>query len=223
MTTLVPNASQRRSLERATSRYQQDVLRAADYLSKRGLTEEIAEEARLGFVAEPEPGHESFVGRLSIPYLAVSGVVQLRFRCLQDHDCKTEGCPKYLYETGAHPRLYNAPVVLQKTPVIAICEGEIDALSVHHLAGVPAVGVPGVASWEPFWNRLFTGYDTILVIADGDEPGMDFARSIVEGSSRRRIAPLDNARIVKMPDKEDANSFIVSEGVDAFRERLGIG
>ena len=188
----------------------------------RGLSEEIAIEARLGYVGEPATGHEHYVGRLAIPYISKAGVDQLKFRCISDHVCKNEGHAKYLYSEGDQPRLYNVLAFLEPSDVICVTEGEIDALSVHHLAGVPAVGAPGVSSWRPFWNRLFVGHTRILVIADGDDPGLEFAKSLVSGNTKRDISPLEGASIVRMPTGLDANSFIVQEGVNAFRGRLGL-
>lgn len=218
---LTPNASQRAALERATTAYQATVAEAADYLLKRGLNEEIAEEARLGFVSEPvEESHEKYLGRLVIPYLTVSGVVGNKYRCIEHEDCKAEGCAKYLCEEGFHPRLFGVTSLLERSRVVAIAEGEVDALSARYLAGIPTVGAPGASSWQGFWSRLFGGYEEVIILADGDESGMKFARSIANGNGQ--IPPLDNARIVQMPDKEDVNSVIVAEGVDAFKGRLGL-
>jgi len=34
----------------------------------------------LGVVVDPLPGHEQFLGRVAIPYVTPSGVVDIRFR-----------------------------------------------------------------------------------------------------------------------------------------------
>lgn len=210
-------------MERATSLYERDVGEAADYLLKRGLNEEIAEVARLGFVSDPiEEAHERFKGRLVIPYLTVAGVVGLKFRCIEHEDCKEVGCVKYLCEDGFHPRLYGVTALVERSSHIVISEGEINALSVRYLAGAPSVGAPGASTWKPFWSRLFGGYEEVIVIAHGDDAGVGFARAVVDGSSQRHIPPLDNARVVRMPEDEDENSIILAEGPAAFRERLGI-
>lgn len=210
-------------MERTTRLYERAVGEAADYLLRRGLNEEIAEEARLGFVSDPvEEAHERFKGRLVIPYLTVSGVVGLKFRCIEHEDCKEVGCVKYLAEDGFHPRLYGVSALLERSPHIVISEGEINALATRYLAGVPSVGAPGASIWKPFWSRLFGGYEEVVVIAHGDDAGVNFAKSIVDGSSQRRIQPLDNARIVRMPDGHDENDVILAEGAEAFRKRLGL-
>ena len=58
--------------------------------------------ARFGVVEEPEIGHEAFIGRLCIPYITKSGVVDLRFRSLNP---AVE--PKYMGMTGAETKMYN--------------------------------------------------------------------------------------------------------------------
>lgn len=209
-------------MELATQRYAESVELAGAYLVKRGLTEEIAEIARLGYVADPVAGHEALKGRLCIPYLTVAGVVQLKFRCIEDHNCKDVDHPKYLYDEGQPPRLYNVLALLESNDVVVITEGEIDALSVHHLVGIPAVGAPGVSSWKPFWHRLFAGHPRIIVVADGDDPGVDFARSLVDGNGRRDLPALEGATLIRMPAGDDSNSFIVREGTNAFRAKLGL-
>ena len=60
---------------------------AEEYLGGRGLLD-AAPQFLLGYVAEPEPGHDHrFSGMLSIPYITPAGVVGFKFRRL------TEGSP----------------------------------------------------------------------------------------------------------------------------------
>ncbi len=51
---------------------------------------------------EPDVGHEAFQGRLSIPYITKTGVVDLRFRSL--HPAVE---PKYMGMTGMETKMYN--------------------------------------------------------------------------------------------------------------------
>ena len=79
----------------------------------------------LGVVAEPEVGHEAFAGRLSIPYITKTGVVDLRFRSLNP---AVE--PKYMGMTGAETKMYNVLDVERAGDFIGVCEGEIDTLTI---------------------------------------------------------------------------------------------
>jgi len=87
--------SQKELLGRAAAKYAANIYQAEDYLASRGITREAARMARFGVVEEPEIGHEAFQGRLSIPYITKTGIVDLRFRSLNP---AVE--PKYMGMTG---------------------------------------------------------------------------------------------------------------------------
>lgn len=161
---------------------------------------ETARLARLGVVVEPETGHEAFTGRLSIPYVTKSGVVDLRFRSLNP---AVE--PKYMGLTGAETRMFNVLDVEKANDFIGVCEGELDTLTVSHCVGIPCVGVPGANSWKRHYTRLLADFERVFVFADGDQPGTEFARSLA------RELPVT---IVQMPDGEDVNSVYCSEGAE---------
>lgn len=203
-------------LEQATARYQSTVSGALPYLAARGIDPAVAAAERLGVVSEPEPGHEDFQGRLSIPYLTRAGVVNLKFRCIEDHDCKQSGHPKYLGLSGGEgkPRLYNVEAFFARSSVIGIAEGEFDALVLSHYAGLPTVGCPGVSTWQSHFPRCFQGYDLTLIFADGDDPGRQWARMI-----QKQVHP---SRVIPMPDGMDVNTVYLTEGVDGLRKRAGL-
>lgn len=215
---------QKKFLEAATNRYQWELEQsgsvfstsAYEFLAGRGLDDHTAR-YRLGVVAEPQPGHEQMAGRLAIPYLTPAGVVDIKFRCIAEHDCKEAKCRKYLCVTDGGNRLYNARAVLAAVDRVVLCEGEFDAMAVSALAGVPAVGYPGTDSWHQkaaaHWPRVFAGL-AVVVVADGDQPGIKAAKAVAK--------TLETARVVVMPDGEDSNSMLVKEGSDAFKERIGI-
>src|SRR5579863_4946438 len=101
------SAEQRLLLEKSTATYEQNVDRAAPYLVARGFTEAVARSFRFGGVPdEPLPGDETFRLRLSIPYLTPAGVVSLRFRCIDSHNCDEMGHPKYLGYPGSSTHLF---------------------------------------------------------------------------------------------------------------------
>lgn len=214
---------QRAFLEQATTEYQAQLGWASAsstsclaHLTGRGLAA-YATRYRLGAVAEPLPGHEGMRGRLAIPYITPAGVVHMKFRCVEDHDCKAAGCAKYLGAAGAGNRLYNARAVLAARDLVVICEGEFDAMSVSGPCGVPAVGYPGVKAWldakSAHWPRVFTGLD-VVVVADGDKPGVEGAKAVAKS--------IEGSKVVQMPPGSDANSVIATEGPEAFKGRLGL-
>lgn len=199
---------QKNLLGLATQKYSANIFQADDYLRQRGITQEVARLARLGVVVEPEPGHESFIGRLSIPYVTKTGVVDLRFRSLNP---AVE--PKYMGMTGAETKMYNVLDIERAGDWIGICEGELDTLTLSQCVGIPCIGVPGANSWKKHYTRLLADFERVFVFADGDQPGQEFARSLT------RELPVT---IVQMPDNEDVNSAYVKYGADFIRDKAGI-
>ncbi len=191
---------QKELLAKATDKYSESIHLAEDYLRLRGIPLEVARLARLGVVEEPEIGHEAFQGRLSIPYITKSGVVDLRFRSLNP---AVE--PRYMGLTGAETKMYNVLDVEKASDWIGVCEGELDTLTLSGCIGIPCVGVPGANSWKKHYTRLLADFERVFVFADGDQPGREFASSLA------RELPVT---IVNLPDGEDVNSIYVSEGPD---------
>lgn len=217
------SAVRKKFLAEATTRYKESLpgSQGEEYLAKRGLTHprvlETVAKFRLGYVAEPLPGHEMYQGMLAIPYIRQSdnkewSVVSMRFRCV------TPGCEhpthgKYMSEPGIPPRLFNTMALIQENDKIAICEGEIDTITAQ-ACGVPAVGVAGVESWKDHFAEPFKGYETVYILADGDEPGMKFASKVAK--------TLPNAKILPSKPGHDVNSMFMTEGLGArfIKERI---
>lgn len=131
--------------------------------------------------------------------------MSIRFRRLDD------GKPKYQTVAGDQAWLFNTPTLISHSPVVAITEGEIDAITAQ-LCGIPAVGVPGVQTWQPYYRELFLGYREVFILADGDEPGQEFAEKL------KRQLP--NAKIIAMPPGMDVNSLVLEQGIEALKGRL---
>lgn len=198
--------SQKELLGRATEKYAENIYQAEDYLKQRGIPLEVARLARLGVVVEPETGHEAFAGRLSIPYITKTGVVDLRFRSLNP---AVE--PKYMGLTGAETKMYNVLDVEKAGDFIGVCEGELDTLTMSACIGIPCIGVPGANSWKRHYTRLLADFERVFVFADGDQPGTEFARSLA------RELPVT---IVQLPESEDVNSVYVRHGADYLRQKV---
>lgn len=202
------------SLEEATARYQTSLdERVLSYLRERGIDESAAATFRLGYVAEPAVGHENFTGRLAIPYLSRAGVRTIKFRSLVDDG------PKYLGLPGARAFMFN-PGALLLGDLVAVCEGELDAVVCSAVVGIPSVGVPGVSSWKDHFPRMFAGIPRVLVIRDHDEKtdGRDPGRELSERIARE----VEQAVVVTPPAGMDLSEWVAAEGPDAVRERCGI-
>ncbi len=188
---------------------------ATAYLSDRGLEAKNLRPYRLGVVVEPAHGHEHAQNRLSIPYLTPTGPVGVKFRCLEAHACGEVGCARYTYPVGHRQTLYNTGTLVQDHPFVVLTEGELDAIAVETLTGLPAVAYPGVATWKGnrYWGRCFAGYETVFVIADGDKPGRKAAADVADD--------IVGSAVVNMPDGHDSNSFLAAYGWETYLERLG--
>ena len=199
---------QKELLGKAANKYGESISLAQDYLASRGIPLEVARLASLGVVAEPEVGHEAMVGRLSIPYITKSGVVDLRFRALNP---AVE--PKYMGLTGAETKMYNVLDVERAGDYIGVCEGELDTITMSSCIGIPCIGVPGANSWKKHYTRLLADFERVFVFAEGDQPGTEFARSLA------RELPVT---IIQLPDGQDVNSMFVQEGAEYFHQKMGI-
>ena len=202
------NLSQKELLGRAAAKYAANIFQAEDYLASRGITREAARMARFGVVEEPEIGHEAFIGRLCIPYITKSGVVDLRFRSLNP---AVE--PKYMGMTGAETKMYNVLDIEKAGDWIAVCEGELDTITLSACVGIPCIGVPGANSWKKHYTRLLADFQRVFVFADGDQAGTEFARSLA------RELPVT---IVQFSDGDDVNSAYIKHGAAYIKEKAGL-
>lgn len=202
------SSGQKKSLAKAVQKYKGSIHLAEDYLARRGLTLEDANTAHLGVVEEPLPSHEQYRGRLVIPYLTPTGVVDIRFRAMGPEE------PKYMGLPGTHTRLYNVIALQEAGDFIAVCEGEIDALTLHYKCGIPAVGVPGATAWKKHYTRILQDFEKVYVFADGDQPGSDFAKNIAK--------ELQSVVTLQMPEGEDVNSQFLQYGYEYFREKVAV-
>jgi len=200
--------SQRELLERATESYAQNLEEILPYLESRGITEVTARMFRLGFVKNPEVGHEPDIGKLAIPYLTPAGSIDIRFRSL---GIDTTG-PKYLSRPGASTHIYNINALNRDDDVLVVCEGELDTV-VATQAGFTAVGLPGANNWKPFYSRVLADWSKVILLCDGDNAGREMAKNL----SRE----LDNVFPVFMPEGQDVNDVYLQEGAEGLRRRVG--
>lgn len=216
---LMLSPGQRESLDRAAGQYAASVDLAASYLAARGVSETEAHSALLGYVAEPVPGHERFVGWVSIPYVTRAGVVAIKFRCARDHDCHASDCQRYDAPAGQKTRLYNARVCDEGGAVGAIVEGEFKAIACTYKLGIPAVGT-NAGTWLDHWTRTMANFDRVLVIADNDHredganPGRKHAEKVVKA--------VPGAELVLPPLGVQLDEWIAQEGVDVVLKAVGV-
>ena len=206
---------QEKLLQEAAHHYAQAISdRALGYLAGRGISEQTAARFRLGTITNPIEGHQGYEGWLAIPYFtALDLCVGFKFRRLDD------GKPKYGAPVGQKSHLFNVIATLSATKSIVICEGEFDAIIMESNCGIPAVGVPGVAAWKPYYQKLFNGFDIVYVVGDNDvkedgtNPGAEF--------SRRVASEISNSQIVTLPPGLDITDFYLANGKEATANLVG--
>ena len=198
--------SHRQFLIRAASLYSNHIELAEEYLATRGLSVEEAERFHLGVVVDPLPGHEQFVGRLAIPYVTPSGVVDIRFRSIGGQE------PKYMGMSGAKTTMFNTQACFVAQKYICVTEGEFDSIMMSVKTVHPTVGIPGANNWKSHYTRILDDFDMVIILTDGDNAGAEFGKKIQR--------ELPNANVVPMPEGEDVNSVIVKLGKDWINERI---
>lgn len=104
---------------------------------------------------------------------------------------------KMLAHPGTRRELFPPPETITAQQLL-ICEGEPDALAAHS-AGIPAVAIPGIASWRPAWARRFTGH-TITIALDCDLAGRQCAQHVVQDL---QAAGITAAAIDLAPNRSD--------------------
>ena len=197
---------QRQFLLQATQRYASKIELAKDYLSSRQLSVEEASTFHLGVVEDPLPGHEAYKGRLAIPYITPSGVVDIRFRAMSNEE------PKYMGLVGAKTTMFNTQACFVANKYICVTEGEFDCIMMSVKTMHPTIGIPGANNWKSHYAKILDDFDVVIVLADGDPAGLEFGKKI----SRE----LGNVNIISMPDGEDVNSMMIKMGSEWLDGRI---
>lgn len=202
----------REMLNRATQTYYEALKTsevAQEHLKDRGITGEVAQHFRLGYVSEPLENHDQMQGMLSIPFLTPLGTVAIRFRRLSGDG------HKYHQEAGTLSPLFNVRDLHRPEPYLAVDEGELDAVVMSGCVGVPAVGLAGTGNWKSrgkFYRRLFLDYERVFVLMDPDKAGQEMAPDI--------LRKVPNAVNIVLP--ADVNETYLSHGREFILKEMGL-
>jgi DNA primase len=110
--------------------------------------------------------------------------------------------------------MYNVKDLLIESPVLYVCEGELDTITASALCGLPTVGVPGANNWQKHFKLLMSDYLKVVVLCDGDEAGRQFGKTVCK--------EVDSAVAVAMPAGMDVNDVYVNGGREAVLEQVGL-
>ncbi len=115
-----------------------------------------------------------------------------------------------LYEARKHNRQLNEIIVV---------EGYMDVIALAQQGLRNAVATLGTATSEEHIKRLFRVVPSILFCFDGDNAGRKAAWRALE-STLSNLKDGHQARFLFVPDGEDPDSLIRSEGLNAFQARI---
>lgn len=143
-------------------------------------------------------------GQIVLPYFSASGEL-VNIKYLDVHRDEN-GKKKISVEAGCAPALFGWQALDKETRVVTICEGELDAITLHSY-GVSALSVPFGAGtgakldWIDYeWDNL-DRFDTVYLCYDNDDAGQASIKEVVN-----RIG-IHRCRIVTLPHK-DANECL---------------
>jgi len=175
-----------------------------EWLSDRGLTEQTIADFK---IAEQSRGNATVA---VFPYLRDGEFINAKYRNVADkHDMRQEA--------GAEPCLFGWHLIDPRTRVIAIAEGEIDAMTLHQV-GISAISVnagAGNHQWiDNDWERL-ERFSTIYLCFDNDEAGRKGVKEVAN-----RLG-LERCQVVTFGDAKDANEYLQGGATaDDFRQCL---
>lgn len=194
---------------------------AARYLLDRGLLHSTIERFRIGFVAQPAPGHHSYRGRIAIPYEDGLGNERgIRYRAMPG-----DSHPAKYLATKGFSHLF--AVRASDYPVVYLTEGEIDAMVLWQL-GYRAVGIPGTKAWQDEWKYLFRNCEEVVICFDNDEPKRDPKTGRVTNPGQQGASKvwrsLESAgivtRVANLPRGMDINEVFLQLGGEQLRAIL---
>lgn len=162
-----------------------------EWLQSRGIDERTIAAFKIGEQLRDGKAYAVF------PYLRDGELVNAKYRNPTDKRDMRQ-------EAGAEPCLFGWHLIDPRQRVVAITEGEIDAMTLHQ-AGIPALSVnagAGNHQWiETDWPRL-ERFSEILVCFDDDDAGRKGAAEVVQRLGTERC------KAVKFGAK-DANQWLM--------------
>ena len=178
-------------------------------------------------IEKDEPGKEyrtydRFRDRIMFPIRDARGrVIAFGGRVLGDEKPKYLNSPETpIFQKGRELYgLYEARKIRQKLTRFVIVEGYMDVVALAEFGIHYAVATLGTATSEHHLRRLFKIVPEVIFCFDGDQAGRTAAARAME-----TVLPLLQdglqARFLFLPDGEDPDTLVRTEGKDAFEQRL---
>lgn len=168
------------------------------WLMGRGLSESTIAAFRIGEqIVNTAAGQKVYA---IFPYIRDGELINAKHRNVDDKRDMRQA-------KGAEPCLFGWHLIEPNARMVAIAEGEIDAMTLHQ-AGIPALSVnqgAGNHQWiDSDWERL-QQFDDIVLCYDADAAGQKGAHE-----AARRLG-VDRCRFASFGDSKDANDYLNSK------------
>jgi DNA primase len=183
----------------------------SDYLQTRGISPQTARTWQLGVAG----------GRLVIPLNDASGqTVGFCGRAIGSQE------PKYRNSTGDLLFQRNALVfgldqaaeAIRKQGTALLVEGPLDVIQLHQAGFIHAVACLGTSVSELQLQLLRRqGMKHLLIALDGDRAGQSATEKLLEQLQSQLTAGGLSAAVVQLPEGEDADGLIRSQGATALK------
>jgi len=176
-----------------------------------------------GLLFETEEGKVYSLIRNTIvfPFVNQYGkVVSISFRPMQSNEViKSRNLCKY-WHTSFEKGLFlyglnKALPAIRKCESVIVAEGQFDVIISHEYGFTNTIGVGGTAISAQQYKILSRFAKKIIVVFDGDEAG----RRALEKVKTKELKGLD-ITTGKLPDNEDIDSFLQSQGAEAYQKLL---
>jgi DNA primase len=177
----------------------------AAYLESRSIPSDVAHEAGVRFSTD-------WYGRPSVlfpMYNKAGNLIAVNGRFIDGRtNPKTQTAGPKSLGVFATPGALSAPLV-------AVCEGPMDALSLW-LCGIAAVALVGTSA--PDWLPSSFAFKSVLLATDADGPGDDAASHLTPVLKQR------GARVLRFRPRtgKDWNDSLITRGSDPLRQQLSM-
>ena len=189
----------------------------ADTLRRAGFSPQQGMEAGL-LAAGGRDSYDRFRGRLIFPIKNLAGqAIAFGGRVIGGEDAAKyiNSTDSPLYKKGEHLYgIFQARRAISARKTAILTEGYLDVLTLHQFGYTNACGVLGTALTEEQIRRLAGFCSRLELIFDGDPPGRQAALRACGMVLARGLS----CSVVLLPDKEDIDSLLHSQGREALEE-----
>ncbi|MFN3466698.1 MAG: DNA primase, partial [Candidatus Brocadiales bacterium] len=187
----------------------------------KGLSAETLLESGLAVAREGKKGYyDRFRNRLMFPISDLSGkVIAFGGRSLDGAEPKYLNSPETaLFHKGRC--LYGVDLArsaIFREKKVLVMEGYTDVIMAHQHEIPWAVGLLGTALSEEHIRLLRPWIEVVVLVMDGDAPGLKSAERNVETLIKEDV----ETRVVELPEGYDPCDLLLKEGRDSFLEKAG--